>query len=91
MSESLLTWLTVLEIIALITILAIYLIAVARGLKRIATTLQEVTWGARAVERQLRAVESNVLQINAALTDIKTVAPGVVRMAEQLARGGVRS
>ena len=54
-------------------------------------TLQEVTWGARAVERQLRAVESNVLQINAALTDIKTVAPGVVRMAEQLARGGVRS
>jgi hypothetical protein len=91
MSESLLTWLSVLEIIALITILAIYLIAVARGLKRIATTLQEVTWGARAVERQLRAVESNVLQINAALTDIKTVAPGVVRMAEQLARGGVRS
>jgi hypothetical protein len=91
MSESLLTWLTVLEIVALITILAIYLIAVARGLKRIATTLQEVTWGARAVERQLRAVESNVLQINAALTDIKTVAPGVVRMAEQLARGGVRS
>ena len=91
MSETLLTWLSVLEIVALITILAIYLIAVARGLKRIATTLQEVTWGARAVERQLRAVESNVLQINAALTDIKTVAPGVVRMAEQLARGGVRS
>ena len=91
MSESLLTWLSVLEIVALITILAIYLVAVARGLKRIATTLQEVTWGARAVERQLRAVESNVLQINAALTDIKTVAPGVVRMAEQLARGGVRS
>ena len=91
MSESLLTWLSVLDILALITILAIYLIAIARGLKRIATTLQEVTWGARAVERQLRAVESNVLQINAALTDIKTVAPGVVRMAEQLARGGVRS
>ncbi|MEO6349106.1 MAG: hypothetical protein ABIP53_00460 [Candidatus Limnocylindrales bacterium] len=91
MSESLLTWLSVIEIVVLITILAIYLIAVARGLKRIANTLQEVTWGARAVERQLRAVESNVLQINAALTDIKTVAPGVVRMAEQLARGGVRS
>ena len=91
MSENLLTWLSVAEIVALITILAIYLVAVARGLKRIAMTLQEVTWGARAVERQLRAVESNVLQINAALTDIKTVAPGVVRMAEQLARGGVRS
>jgi hypothetical protein len=91
MSENLLTWLSVVEIVALITILAIYLVAVARGLKRIAMTLQEVTWGARAVERQLRAVESNVLQINAALSDIKTVAPGVVRMAEQLARGGVRS
>ncbi len=91
MSESLLTWLSVIEIVALIVILAIYLLAVARGLRRIAATLAEVTWGARAVERQLRAVESNVKQINAALTDIKTVAPGVVRMAEQLARTGVRS
>lgn len=91
MSESLLTWLSVIEIIALVVVLAIYLIAVARGLKRIATTLAEVTWGARAVERQLRAVESNVGQINAALTDIKTVAPGIVRMAEQLGRTEVRS
>lgn len=91
MSESLLTWLSVIEIIALIVVLAIYLLAVARGLRRIAATLAEVTWGARAVERQLRAVESNVKQMNAALTDIKTVAPGVVRMAEQLARTGVRS
>jgi hypothetical protein len=91
MSEGLLTVLSVVEIVALITILAIYLLAVSRGLKRIAATLAEVAWGARAVERQLRAVESNIGQINAALTDIKAVAPGVVRMAETLARQGVRS
>ncbi len=91
MSEGLLTVLSVVEIVALVVILAIYLLAVSRGLKRIAATLAEVTWGARAVERQLRAVDSNIGQINAALSDIKTVTPGVVRMAEQLARQGVRS
>jgi hypothetical protein len=77
MSENLLTWLSVVEIVALITILAIYLVAVARGLKRIAMTLQEVTWGARAVERQLRAVPANLRGVNQGLTDAAAVLPGL--------------
>lgn len=91
MSESLLTILTVAEILALVIVLAIYLLIVGRQLRSISATLAEVAWGARAVERQLRAVRSNIGQVNAALTDIRDVAPGVVRMAEIYAsRGGRR-
>jgi hypothetical protein len=84
-SENLLTWLTVFEILALIVTLAIYLLIVGRQLRSISATLAEVAWGARAVERQLRAVRSNINQVNSALTDIATVAPGIVRMANKFA------
>jgi uncharacterized protein YoxC len=85
MSESLLTVLTVIEIVALVATLAIYLLIVGRQLRSISATLAEVAWGARAVERQLRAVRSNINQVNSALTDIGTVAPGLVRMANTFA------
>jgi hypothetical protein len=84
-SENLLTWLTVFEILALIITLAVYLLIVGRQLRSISATLAEVAWGARAVERQLRAVRSNINQVNSALTDIATVAPGIVRMANKFA------
>ncbi|MGI9098634.1 MAG: hypothetical protein ACR2H2_09135 [Solirubrobacteraceae bacterium] len=90
MSESLLTVLTVVEIVALVVVLAIYLLIVGRQLRSISSTLAEVAWGARAVERQLRAVKSNIGQVNAALSDIAEVTPGVVRMAETYANRGVR-
>ncbi len=91
MSESLLTWLTVVEIVVLVATLAFFLIIITRLLKHIARTLAEVAWGARAVERQLRALRSNIRQVNSGLADIGAVAPGIVEMAEQYARGGVRS
>lgn len=91
MSENLLIVVSVVEIVALVVVLAIFLIIITRLLRNIAKTLAEVAWGARAVERQLKAVRSNIGQINAGLTDIATVAPGLVEMAEQHARGGVRS
>jgi uncharacterized protein YoxC len=90
MSESLLTVLTVVEILALVIVLAIYLLIVGRQLRSISATLAEVAWGARAVERQLRAVRSNIGQVNAALEDIAAVTPGVVRLAERFATQGGR-
>jgi uncharacterized protein YoxC len=90
MSESLLTIFSVAEIVALVVVLAIFLLIVARQLRSIAATLAEVAWGARAVERQLRAVRSNIGQVNAALTDMVDVAPGLVRMAETYADSGGR-
>jgi uncharacterized protein YoxC len=91
MSESLLTVLSVVAIVLLVAVLAFFLIIITRLLRSIANTLAEVAWGARAVERQLRATKSNINQINAAMTDVATIAPGIVEMAEEFARGGVRS
>lgn len=83
--EKLLTFVTVFEIVALVVALAIYLLLVAKLLRSISSKLAEIAWGARAVERQLRASRSNIRQVNAALTDIAQVAPGVVRMADDYA------
>lgn len=77
MSKGLLTVITVVEIVALVAVLGIYLLAVAQGLRSIVSTLAEVTWGARAVERQLRAVPVNLRGVNAGLTDAAAVLPGL--------------
>jgi uncharacterized protein YoxC len=91
MSEGLLTVLTVVEIVALVVILAIYLLVVAYQLRSIASTLAEVAFGARAVERQLRAVRGNVDQINTVLQEVAGTLPGVVDKAERASRGRVGS
>ena len=91
MSETLLTVLSVVEIVALVVVLAIGLLIVAKQLRSISSTLAEVAWGARAVERQLRASGPNVRQINTVLEDVARTLPGVVDKAERKSRGGVSS
>ncbi len=75
MSKGTLTVITVVEIVALVAVLGVYLLVVAQGLRSIVSTLAEVTWGARAVERQLRAVPANLRGVNAGLTDAATLLP----------------
>ena len=77
MSTGLLYFFSVVVVDALVAVLGIYLLAVAQGLKAIVSTLSEVTWGARAVERQLRAVPANLRMVNDGLTDAATVLPGL--------------
>ncbi len=91
MSVGLLTFLTVVEIVAVVVELAIFLLIVAKQLRSISSTLAEVSWGARAVERQCRAVRSNVGQINFAMEEIARTLPGVVDKAERKGRGAVRA
>ncbi len=92
MSEGLMTVLTVVEVLALVIVLAIGLLIVASQLRSISTKLAEITWGARAVERQLRATRSNVGQVNWALEEIAGTLPSVVDKAERMGRRGtVRS
>jgi hypothetical protein len=91
MSEGLMTVLTVVEIVALVVVLAIGLLIVASQLRSISTKLAEVNWGARAVERQLRATRSNVGQVNWALEEIAGTLPSVVNKAERMGRGTVKS
>lgn len=77
MSKTALSVLSVIEVVALVAVLGGFLLAVAGGLRRIVSTLAEVTWGARAVERQLRAVPVNIRMLNAGLTDAATVLPNL--------------
>ncbi|MDP9397444.1 MAG: hypothetical protein M3P96_06275 [Actinomycetota bacterium] len=51
-----LTVLTLVEVAALVGVLAGYLIAVAAALRRISRTLGKVTFGVRAIESQTRPV-----------------------------------
>lgn len=51
-----LTALTLLEVVALVGVLAGYLIVVAAALRRISRTLAKVTFGVRAIESQTRPV-----------------------------------
>ena len=83
MSKTLLTVISVVEVVALVAVLGIYLIAVAGGLRSIVSTLAEVTWGARAVERQLRAVPANLRGVNAGLTDAAAVLPGLANAVDR--------
>jgi hypothetical protein len=89
MGKGILTVLSVLEILGLVAVLGLYLLAVSRGLKSIASQLAEVAGGARAVERQLRAVPDNIRQINAGLTDAATVLPGLADAVDR--RTGART
>ena len=88
MNKTLLTIFTVVEIVALVAVLGAFLLVVAQGLRSIVKTLAEVTWGARAVERQLRAVPANVRSINQGLTDAAAVLPGLTSAVER--KTGVR-
>lgn len=83
MSTGLLYFFSVVVVVALVAVLGMYLLAVAQGLKAIVATLAEVTWGARAVERQLRAVPVNLRMVNDGLTDAATVLPGLSNAVDQ--------
>jgi type IV secretory pathway TrbL component len=67
--------LSVVAVVVLVGVLAVYLLAVAQGLKAIVSTLAEVTFGARAVERQLQATPDNLRIVNVGLTDAAAVLP----------------
>ncbi len=77
MSKTTLTVITVVEIVALVAVLGVYLLVVAEGLRSIVSTLAEVTFGARAVERQLRATPENLRGTNIGLTDAATLLPAL--------------
>lgn len=86
MSETLLIVLTVLELAALVVVLAIYLLVIRRQLHSVAKTLQDVTWGARAVERQLRGMRSNASNLNWGLEELTRLVPAATEKAQRYAR-----
>jgi predicted Holliday junction resolvase-like endonuclease len=87
MSETLLIILSVVEIVVLIAVLAVFLLVIAGQLRQIVAILQEVAWGARAVERQLKAASGNVSKVNWALGEIAPTITAAADKAERTTTG----
>lgn len=87
MSFRVLMFLTVVEILLLVVVLAIYLIIVARQLRSIAANLAKVTFGVRAVEQQCAVIGPGVTRVNSILRDVAGALPGIADKAERVAAG----
>ena len=85
--RTLLIVLTVIEIVVFVGALAVYLIAIARSLRRISQSLGKVTFGVRAIETQCASVGPSVTRINEQLTVIAGALEGVSVKAERLGAG----
>ena len=85
MSTTLLVTLTVLEVVALVLVLAVMLSLIAKHLRSIAATLAKVTFGVRAVEQQVSVIGPGVNQMNGTLEELSRVLPGLADRAERLA------
>lgn len=87
MSFAVLMTLTVIEIVLLVGVLAIFLRIVTRQLRSIAATLAKVAFGVRAVEEQV-TISTEVRQLNQLVSEVaERNLPEVTRKAQQAAAG----
>ena len=85
MSTELLIFLTVVEIVALVGVLGLFLIAIAARLRSIDKNLEVLGSGLQQVDRHVAAIAPTAVQINAPLNDIVMALPSIASRAERLA------
>lgn len=85
MSTTLLIVLTVLEIVLLVAVLALFLIAVAARLRTIDGNLDVLVKGLRDVEGHTAVIAPTAAQINDPLSEIAGRLPSIAGKAEYLA------
>lgn len=68
--DSVLIAVTLVEVVVVIAVLAIYLIAITRALRRVSQTLGLVTFGVRAIEKQTEPLGPVLRDINGALEQV---------------------
>lgn len=85
MSVTVLVVLTVLEVVALVGVLAGFLLVLARRLRSVSQNLARIAFGVRAVETQTKVIGPNVTEINERLREINATLPAVAERAERLA------
>ena len=71
------------EVVALVAVLAGYLIAIAATLRRVSHLLAQITFGVRAIEKQTEPIGPSLRDVNRALDD----AAGVLTELAGPARG----
>lgn len=85
MSFTTLMVLTVIEIVLLVGVLAIFLRLLTNRLSSVALSLSRVAWGVRAVEVEVGSIGPAVAQVNSALADLtNNLLPAVARKANAL-------
>jgi hypothetical protein len=77
----LLVALTITEIVLVVLVLAAYLVAIARSLRRTAILLGKVAFGVRAIETQSRTIGSTVPVINDRLTAVSAALAELTHLA----------
>jgi hypothetical protein len=83
----LLVILTVLEVVILVAVLAIYLISVERRLGSISKILGKVAFGVRAVNTQTSTVGPSVTKLNSTLREIEAALGPLAEKAKRAVRG----
>jgi hypothetical protein len=78
--------LSLLEIVALVGVLATYLTVIGNQLKRISATLAKITYGVRAVETMCSVIGPAVDRINGNLQDVVMNLQEAAVEAERLSR-----
>ena len=86
MSSDLLTLLSVVEIVALVVVLALFLNAIGNRLRSISANLGILATDLQEVDRHVAAIEPTAVEINAPLQDITGALPHIADRAEKLAR-----
>jgi hypothetical protein len=86
MSTELMIVLSVVEIVALVVVLALSLMAIARTARSIAGNLAVLKADLQAVDTHVGAIGPTAEQINRPLDDIVEALPEIAAKAEELAR-----
>lgn len=79
--------LSVIEILLLVLVLAIYLVAVVSRLRSISDNLGKVAFGVRAVEVQTNNIGPSVQRLNGLMREINGALAGIAEKAERHAAG----
>jgi hypothetical protein len=87
MNQRTLVTLSVLEILALVVVLTLYLVAVGRRLRSIATNLGKVAAGVATIEGHVGLVGPTVTQLNGTLEEIVGALPAIASEAGRVAAG----
>ena len=74
--QTLLVVLTVAEIVVVLAVLLGYLVLIRESLRRTTRLLARVSFGVRAIERQVGSLPPHVVRLNASLQRLATSLPG---------------
>jgi hypothetical protein len=88
--KTVLITLTLIELVLLVVVLAVYLILIAAKLRSISKTLGLVTFGVRAIEKQTQPIGPVLADINGALEGVANALESVVGKETVAAAPGER-